>query len=74
MASATVNSEEKFLTQDELLGDKIFENVSANKFERLRRLGLVPFLRLGHRTYLYQKSRVLEALAKLESHSKKGVR
>lgn len=74
MPSTTLISHEKFLTEEELLEDEFFKNITPTKFGRLRRLGLIPFLKLGHKTYLYQKSRVLAALAKLESHSKKGAR
>ena len=71
MSSATPLSIEKLLTQSELLGEEALRNVSSDKFGRLRRLGLIPYIKLGHKTYLYQKTRVMEALAKLEGGARK---
>jgi hypothetical protein len=72
MASTTAITQEKLLTEEELLEDEIFQNVSPYKFGRLRRDGFIPFLKLGHKTYRYQKTRVLDALVQLEGHPKKG--
>jgi hypothetical protein len=66
MTTTIPDATEKLLTEEELLADEALKNVPRTKFGRLRRKGFVPFIKLGHKTYLYRKSRVLAALAKLE--------
>jgi len=39
---------------------------TASSVRRLRNRGLIPFVRLGYRTILYDHDRVLEALARCE--------
>lgn len=54
---------EKLLTEAELLA---LINVPVKKFGEMRRAGIVPFVKLGHRSYRYRLSSVMRALRKLE--------
>jgi len=54
---------EKLLTEAELL---LQINIPIKKFGELRRKGLVPVVKLGHKSYRYRLSSVMRALRKLE--------
>lgn len=58
--------EEELLTKEELLRLRPFRKLKSARFGRLRRQGLVPYVRLGHKSYLYRPSAVLAALRVLE--------
>jgi hypothetical protein len=48
---------------------QLLENIPALTRRQLRKLRAqrkVPFLRIGHRSFLYEPDRVIEALKKLE--------
>ena len=56
---------EPLLTQAEIL-ERIFGGrLSAKKFESMRRQGLFPTYKLGHRTLMYSESEVRAALRRL---------
>ena len=58
-------SHEPLLTQREIL-ERIFGGrLNAKKFEAMRRQGLIPCYRLGHRSLLYSESEVRAALRRL---------
>jgi hypothetical protein len=57
MASTIVN-------QKDLL--KAVPGLSLRQLRRLRSERRIPFLKLGHRSFLYDTDRVLEALRKME--------
>jgi hypothetical protein len=55
---------EEIVDQQGLL--KAVPALSLRQLRRLRSQGKLPFLRLGHRSFLYDIPKVLEALRKLE--------
>jgi hypothetical protein len=55
---------DKLLTEEQLFV-RLGRFVSPQKFAQLRRQGLVPFVRLGHKTYRYVEADVRRALRKL---------
>lgn len=69
MSLSTLTPEDALVTQAELLAMPAFRRVPARTFDALRRKGLVPFLLLGHKTYLYRPRAVAEALIRLEKNS-----
>jgi hypothetical protein len=52
------------VTQSELL--KAVPALTLRQLRRLRSQGKLPFLKLGDRSFLYDRERVVEALRKLE--------
>ena len=61
-----MQEEEKLLTEAELL---VRLNIPIKKFGELRRKGIIPVVRLGHRSYRYRLSSVMRALSKLETRA-----
>jgi len=58
-------AEGQLLTKEEVL-KKIFGNrLHPKKFEAMRRQGLIPYVRLGHRIYMYDEREVRRALRRL---------
>jgi len=58
-------AEGQLLTQEEIL-QKIFgKRLHPKKFEEMRRRGLIPYVKMGHRTYMYDESAVRRALRRL---------
>ncbi|PWT80408.1 MAG: hypothetical protein C5B58_11750, partial [Acidobacteria bacterium] len=56
---------EPLLTQREIL-ERIFGGrLNAKKFESMRRQGLFPTYKLGHRTLMYSEAEVRAALRRL---------
>jgi len=56
---------EQLLTQEEVL-KKVFGNrLHPKKFEAMRRQGLIPYIKCGHRTFLYDESAIRRALGRL---------
>jgi hypothetical protein len=52
------------VTEEGLL--KEIPALTLRQFRKLRAEGKIPVLRLGHRSFLYDTRRVIEALRKLE--------
>jgi hypothetical protein len=65
-SGSIANDDEELLTEEELLTLPPFRKIKPRAFAELRRRGLVPFLPLGHRSYLYRASSVRAALRRLE--------
>jgi len=66
MAKLTTLAADQLLTQEEVL-KRIFGNrLHPKKFEAMRRQRLIPFVKLGHRTFLYDEAAVRRALNRLE--------
>lgn len=61
-----LEAEEELVTLQEPLHLPPLRKIERAQFGRLRRKGLVPYVRLGHKTYLYRPSAVIEALKRLE--------
>jgi hypothetical protein len=57
---------EELLTEEEILRLPPFRHVTPSLFARRRREGLIPFVRMGRKTYLYRASEVLAALRKFD--------
>jgi hypothetical protein len=64
----SVEDEEELLTERELLRLPPFRKLKL-RFGRLRRKGLVPYVRLGHKSYLYRPSAVLAAIRSMEQQT-----
>jgi hypothetical protein len=63
------SSHEPLLTQAEIL-ERIFgSRLNSKKFDRMRRAGLFPTYKLGHRTLLYSEAEVRSALRRLRVNS-----
>jgi hypothetical protein len=56
---------EQMITQKEILQRVFGGNLTRTKFEAMRRAGLFPSYRLGHRTLLYLESEVRAALRRM---------
>lgn len=54
------------LQNDEQIARTLGRNFTARRIRRLRQHGLIPFVRLGYRTILYDPQRVIEALSRFE--------
>jgi hypothetical protein len=52
------------VNEEQLLKD--IPGLTSRQVGNLRRARKIPFLKLGHRSYLYERDRVLKALKKLE--------
>jgi hypothetical protein len=63
---ALIHEEEELVTLEELLQLPPFRKIHPDTFGRMRRKGLFPYLRIGHKSYLYRPSDVLAALRQLE--------
>ena len=59
-------TQEELVTQEEILRLPPFRYVTPSLFARRRREGLIPFVRMGKKTYLYRVSEVLAALRKFD--------
>ena len=53
------------LISGEVLLKRLGPSITAKKFGELRRKRLIPYVRLGHRTYVYEEAAVRRALKKL---------
>ncbi len=63
---AQIEKEEELIPLEELLALPPLRKLTPEAFGRLRRKGVFPYLRLGHKTYLYRVSQVLAALRRCE--------
>jgi hypothetical protein len=53
------------LVKEEQLFEWLGDLVTPKKFAELRQKKLIPYVRLGHRSYLYDPQAVLRAIRKL---------
>ena len=53
------------LISGEVLLKRLGPSITAKKFGELRRKRLIPYVKLGHRTYVYDEVAVRRALKKL---------
>jgi hypothetical protein len=72
MSNISVFEQEELVSLEELLQLPPLRRFPPDVFGRLRRRGLFPYVAIGHKTYLYNPARVLEALKKLERPAKEG--
>jgi hypothetical protein len=63
MATTSTEFPTGYLTEPEVL--RALRVVKPKKFGELRRKGLIPYVLLGHRSYIYDLDEVRRALKKL---------
>jgi hypothetical protein len=67
---SVLEEEEELVQLEELLQLRLLRRITPGQFGRLRRRGLIPFVELGHKTYLYSPAKVLAAFRKMERPAK----